>query len=46
MIVEFNYNYMNFVNVRISIRVNVLHGGRAGDTFAIKIIALFHQIIM
>jgi hypothetical protein len=37
MIVEVNYNYMTIVNIRTSIRVNVLHGGRAGDTLAIKI---------
>ena len=34
---EVNYNYMTLVNTRTSIRVNVLHGGRAGDTLAIKI---------
>jgi len=37
MIVEVNYMYTTIVNIRTSIRVNVLHGGRAGDTLAIKI---------
>ena len=39
MVIEVNYKYMTFVNVITNIRVNVLHGGRAGDTFAIKMIS-------
>ena len=46
IIVEVNYNYMTFINVRTVIRDNsckCLHGGRAGDTFAIKIFFTFSQ---